>query len=396
MKQTFAFFLLLAALSAHAAEQTSAAVSAKSEQKGKPLVTLVSRAPESPSSGDAVVVTARASGIEDIVGVKVACSSPGQGTGAVLQAFDDGVSPDAAARDGVYTAVVSARPGGRSMEYRFIATNLKGEEFASDQASYVVQATPRPEFRVMQVDSWSSGILTKAQVDELVATCRAANLNVIMPEVRKVGDADYESQIEPRANNIEDGFDPLAYLIQLAHDTSGGKQHIAVHGWFVMHRIAKAEKLSPRHVLSRHPEYEMLKADGSRNEGNRYLDPGHPGAVDHNIAVILDCIRCYDVEGINCDYIRYPEDPGGWGYNSVSVARFNDVFKKTGTPAQDDPDWQAWRRECVSLELKKLYVKAWQVKPGVLLTCDTINWGDGYKGYKKSAPYIKAFQDWKR
>ena len=34
-------------------------------------------------------------------------------------------------------------------------------------------------------------------------------------------------------------FDPLGYLIQLAHDTSGGKKYVEVHAWFVMQRIAR-------------------------------------------------------------------------------------------------------------------------------------------------------------
>ncbi len=256
------------------------------------------------------------------------------------------------------------------------------------------QPAPRPELRVMQVDSWGTGILTSNQVEELVSTCRDNNLNTIMAEVRKVGDADYNSSIEPRATNISPDFDPLAYLLQLGHDTSGGRKRIAIHGWFVMHRISRGEPLDTRHVLMQHPDYEMVKRDGSHTQRNRYLDPGHPGTVDHNIAVILDCLSRYDIDGINCDYIRYPEDEGDWGYNPVSVARFNACYGKTGLPDPKDPDWAAWRRECVSLELKKLYVKAWKLKPRVLVTCDTINWGDGYRDFSTSRAYTQAMQDW--
>jgi len=265
------------------------------------------------------------------------------------------------------------------------------------------------EYRCIWVDSWywNPSFMDAGEADELLQTCRENNLNTVIVEVRKIGDAVFAG-IEPRVEDprwIAGGplFDPLGYLIEKAHDTSGGKQRVQVHAWFVAHRIFRNNlryrdgtlRLDdlPGHVLSLHPEYAMEDVNGNQVIDNGYyLDPGHPGVVDWNVAVIVDCLRHYDIDGINLDYIRYPGPT--WGYNPVSVARFNAVYGKQGRPSTSDPDWADWRRECVTLEVKKIYVKSLMVNPQVVLTTDTINWGCAFDDYEHSSPYVSVFQDW--
>lgn len=248
------------------------------------------------------------------------------------------------------------------------------------------------EYRSIWIDSWSAGILTEAQCDDLIQTCRDNNINTIMPEIRKVGDAYYYSNFEPRATNISPpSFDPLGYLCDIAHDTSGGKKYIEVHAWFVAQRISTSLSLPDGHVLSEHWEYVMTDSDGNTST-TLYLDPGHPGSVDHNVAVILDCLSNYDIDGINLDYIRYPGSD--WGYNPVSVARFNAFYGKSGQPSLSDPDWSDWRRECITLQVKKIYVKSLMIDPSVVLTADTVAWGWSWDDFESSAAYTSVFQDW--
>ncbi len=262
------------------------------------------------------------------------------------------------------------------------------------------------EYRCVWVDTWNTGILNKSQCDDLIQTCRDANINTVIVEIRKVGDAYYNSALEPRATNISGGssFDPLAYLLQIAHDTSGGKKYVEVHAWFVAQRISSSWPLPSahtqgaiKHVLHNHPEYVMLNSEGqpsASGSNTRYLDPGHPGAVDHNVAVVLDCLSKYDIDGINLDYIRYPEAAGDWGYNPVSIARFNAFYGKSGQPSASDPDWSAWRRDCVTNQVKKIYVKSLMVAPHVVVTTDTIGWGWTWADFQNSRAYAEVFQDW--
>jgi len=311
-----------------------------------------------------------------------------------ITAYDDGAHGDLAAGDSIYGAVIPPQPDGTSITAWLRAWDNLHQEGQSEPRVYYVGRNPGAEFRALWADSWAASFLNPSQADDLVDTARAANINVLMPEVRKVGDAYYDSAYEPRADNISGppGYDPLQYLIDHCHETSEGKK-LQVHAWFVMNRIAVGFSLPTSHVLVQHPEYEMLKNDGSIGS-TRYLDPGHPGAVDHNVAVVLDCVTKYDIDGYHFDYIRYPETAGYWGYNPVSIARFNAVHDRTGQPDDWDPLWKAWRRECVSLMVKKIYVKAWKIKPHMVSTAATVNWGWSYDDFSKSAPYNHVYQDW--
>ncbi len=253
------------------------------------------------------------------------------------------------------------------------------------------------EYRCIWVDSWNwnRSFMDAGEADELIRTCRDNNINTVIVEVRKVGDASYNSNIEPRIESYIKGgpsFYPLGYLIDIAHDTSGGEKYVEVHAWFVAHRILKTgTPYSPEHVLSLHPEYAMEDTNGNKiTNDSYYLDPGHPGVVEWNVEVILDCLQNYDIDGINLDYIRYPG--ATWGYNATSIARYNAFHGTTGTPSGSA--WSDWRRECVTLEVKKIYVKSLMLDPTVVLTADTINWGWGYDNFTTSTPYTSVFQDW--
>ena len=114
---------------------------------------------------------------------------------------------------------------------------------------------------------------------------------------------------------------------------------------------------------------KCLKKDGSVDETSRYIDPGHPGVVEHNLNVIMDCLENYDIDGVHFDYIRYAGRD--YGYNPVSVERFNTIYGRSGIPDATDEEWCNWRRECVTLEVKRIYINIWKEKPEVLLTTAT-------------------------
>lgn len=359
-----------------------------------PSITEYVRMPGKVDHDTPVSIRGRIASASTITSAAITYTVYPSGAETTVQAFDDGSHGDLAAGDGIYGATIPPHPNGTSVSVFIRAWDTENLEGRTEPRTYHVGRYPAREFRAIWADSWNDSFLNPAQANEFVDTARAANINLIMPEVRKVGDAYYNSALEPRATNISGppGWDPLQHLIDRAHDTTDGKR-IEVHAWFVMNRIANSAFLHPDHVLMKHPEYEMLKRDGTTGS-TRYLDPGHPGAADFNVAVVLDCVANYDIDGYHFDYIRYPEIAGEWGYNPVSVARFNAVHGRTGIPEDWDPLWRAWRRECVSLMVKKIYVKAWKIKPHVLSTAATVNWGWSYDDFTQSSAYSQVFQDW--
>src|SRR6266567_1754032 len=98
----------------------------------------------------------------------------------------------------------------------------------SPSPSPVVFGTP--QYRALWVDAFHDGIKSPAQVEKLVSDAHRANLNALIVQVRKRGDAYFNLGDEPRATDIQGpaDFDPLAYVIRLAHAMT---PRIEVHAW---------------------------------------------------------------------------------------------------------------------------------------------------------------------
>jgi uncharacterized lipoprotein YddW (UPF0748 family) len=151
----------------------------------------------------------------------------------------------------------------------------------------------------------------------------------LLVQVRGRGDAYYNSHFEPRAENLPDDFDPLAYLLRKA-----AAYHLKIHAWinvcYVWGRDTKP--LSPAHVVNQHPEwlihpiaYDPSQDDstleGRRNSEGLYLSPLLPEVQTHLLNVVNDLLSQYKVDGLHLDYIRFP------GYGFEFDASVRKVFK---------------------------------------------------------------------
>ncbi len=250
-----------------------------------------------------------------------------------------------------------------------------------------------PQLRAIWIDGFNEGIKTPEQIDTLLARVRQAKLNAVVVQVRKSADAYYNSHYEPRARDIAEDFDPLAYLIEKAHN---GKPYIEVHTW--LNTCAIGGNRHPRSLQSRFPNYLSLSDMGEDYDGEATkIDPGHPGAADWTFRLYLDVIRHYDVDGIHFDFVRY----GGerWGYNPESVRRFNERRgRPDGFPFFKSARFKHWRRDQVTALVRKTYLYAWTVNPRVLISAATITWGNGPETddlWTRSAAYSRVYQDWR-
>jgi uncharacterized lipoprotein YddW (UPF0748 family) len=246
------------------------------------------------------------------------------------------------------------------------------------------------EYRAVWVDAFHDGIKSPAQVDRLVANAHEANLNALFVQVRKRGDAYYTSPIEPRPWDIfaPPSFDPLGYLLRKAH---GANPPIEVHAWLNTFFVG----VTGTKVYYQHgKEWGGRSYDGSTGG---YLDPGNPEASAYTQEVFVEMAKRYPVDGIHLDFVRYPEG-GDWGYNPVSVARFNQARTRTGTPAPDDPAWSQWRRDQVTQFIRGLNKELKRVKPKLRLSAALIPWGSGPatdEAWQQTAAYSQVFQDWR-
>ncbi|MEZ6197310.1 MAG: family 10 glycosylhydrolase [Planctomycetota bacterium] len=259
----------------------------------------------------------------------------------------------------------------------------------------------RPEeIAAVWVDSWNPGLFDAAQIDRLVDWCRAEGINTILAEVRKVGDAYYDSRLEPRGVDatgarIPLSFDPLGHLLRRARSRG-----IRVEAWLVANRVWKDEApppiTLPEHLMTRRPEWLLRDRAGRiRAEGDPsvYLDPSDPEARAWVAEVAADLVRRYPVDAVHLDYIRYPGRE--WGYGERSLARFAAASGRSGSPAPDDPEFGAWRREQVTRELEEIRTAIRAVDPEIELSAATITWDEmGAGSYEATRGHGAVFQDW--
>lgn len=271
-------------------------------------------------------------------------------------------------------------------------------------------ATVRPEVRALWVDAFRPGFKTPEQVDKLIEDALNANLNTLIVQVRRRGDAYYNKSIEPRTEDPElaPGFDALQYIIEKAH-----ANQIEVHAWLNT-LVAWNNDLPPQdpnHVWNLHGpkvkaeetwvSYYRVYNNNTKKWSEKlypsfYLDPGNPEVVDYTTAVYLNVVKNYDVDGIHLDYSRYAGT--GWGYNPTSVARYNARFGTSGLPDPDDPRWAAWRREQTANLMRKIYLTAIALKPNLKVSSAVITWGEGpvtEGDWEKSRAYTQVYQDWR-
>ena len=271
------------------------------------------------------------------------------------------------------------------------------------------------ELRAFWADGFSAGFKTAQQVDEMLGRLHDSHCNAIFAQVRKGGDAYYASHYEPWAKDDTAHFDALAYLIQQAHAL---QPPIQVHAWINTCAVG-GNGTNPFNVVHLHPEWLSLNPDGVDFDGEATkIDPGNPGAADWTFRVYLDVARHYNVDGIHFDFVRY----GGptWGYNPVSVARFQQQVVGTtkpdataptvdGTksllpvpvpvPEPADADWKQWRRDQVTGLVRKVYAHAAAINPKIVVSAAVITWGDApaddAEWLEKSAAMNRTMQDWR-
>lgn len=194
------------------------------------------------------------------------------------------------------------------------------------------------------------------------------------------------------------GFDPLRIWIDEAH-----KNNIKVHIWFETFYVGNIPPSSnSNNILAVKPEwgnktlyaYSLDGATPSASEHNGYfLDPSNIEVQEFLAKLLWEIITVYKPDGINLDYIRYPQAisnsaTGNWGYTTNARSLFNQEYGIDPIALKtSDPLWINWnnfRRRQVSDFVQK--VGGMCKKKGIYLSA--VIFPD------KNAAYSKKLQDW--
>lgn len=205
------------------------------------------------------------------------------------------------------------------------------------------------EIRAIWALPW--GTNTPQKLDAFLADAVAARQTDVLVEVRYRSDALYQT------NRVPDRFpnpEPASYLLNgsdfdlLGHAiTEGHKRNLRVHAWLVAFAAtpADSQRIAQNYIWRNHRDWLTYDKDGkqfnSRSQFGYFLDPGVPEVQDHLLNVIGDLVSGYPrLDGLQLDYVRYPETKLGW--HPVSVARFQSSAKDTGL------DFNQWRQQQVT------------------------------------------------
>ncbi|RBM05041.1 family 10 glycosylhydrolase [Streptomyces sp. PT12] len=268
---------------------------------------------------------------------------------------------------------------------------------------------PPEQWRSYWVDAFNEGIYTPDQVDALIDDALAVNANALVVQTARRYDCFCNRALYPRTDAAIDPapYDPLEHVIDRAHAVG-----LEVHAWVNVNTMwnSVTPPTSPDHVFNQHgptaqgaERWLNKKADGTELVGaNAYIDPGHPAAVEYIVSAIQSIVAEYDVDGINLDYIRYPDGSAqtthsDWGYNDVSVARFQAATGRTDVPDPADQQWGDWRRDQVTGLVRRIYLGLWETDPTARLSMDAITYGYGPQsvgGWEGTRTYAEVLQDW--
>lgn len=165
-----------------------------------------------------------------------------------------------------------------------------------------------------------------------------------------------------------EGFDPLEVWIKEAH-----KRDMKVHIWFQSFYVGnEPPENDPSSILSVRPDWgNKIKRDSNSSKATRsgsehngyFIDPANPDVQEFLLELIDEIITEYKPDGINLDYIRYPNtaltsDTYAWGFTEYARNDFKQLYgvdpiTLTNTDAQW-LDWNDYRRNNVTQFVKKV------------------------------------------
>ncbi len=169
-------------------------------------------------------------------------------------------------------------------------------------------------------------------------------------------------------NEIFQGIDPLEIWLKEAH-----KRDMKVHIWFQSFYVGnKPPEYEQSSILSVRPDWgnkTKIDADSptptrSKAEHNGYfIDPANPEVQEFLLELLDEIITCYKPDGINLDYIRYPNanasnHMGAWGFSEYARNDFKDLYGidpvELTTADVQWLDWNQYRRNNITTFVRKV------------------------------------------
>lgn len=224
---------------------------------------------------------------------------------------------------------------------------------------------------------------------ELIGFAKKTRVKILFVQIYRANQAWFSSKVgDPapyEAARKALGEDPFAFLIKEAHAAG-----IEVHAWLNMLSLSANEeapllkKYGPR-ILTRNLDKKKTLAD-YKIDSQYFLEPGDTDVRTELGALVGELVQAYpDLDGIQFDYIRYPDSHPQYGYTEANMDRFK---RSTGLKKikEGSRAWNDWKRAQVTELLKMLIQKARAIRPNLQVSAT------GCMSYARALH--EAFQDW--
>jgi uncharacterized lipoprotein YddW (UPF0748 family) len=230
---------------------------------------------------------------------------------------------------------------------------------------------------------------SREEILKLVGFAKKAGIRVLFVQIYRANQAWFPSKVGDsapyEAARKTLGEDPFALLIREAHGVG-----IEVHAWLNMLSLSANEnapllkKYGPG-ILTRNLE-EKKTLEDYKIDSQYFLEPGDTRVRKELVLVVEEIVRTYPaLDGVQFDYIRYPDSHPRYGYTKINMERFK---KSTGLKKikEGSRAWNDWKRAQVTELLKLLIQKARALRPDIQVSAT------GCMSYARALH--EAFQDW--
>ncbi len=250
--------------------------------------------------------------------------------------------------------------------------------------------TPRHRGLFVSVIQDPPVLSSRQEISKLIDSAKELQIDTLFVQIYRANKAWFRSKVGDSASYQaamqEVGEDPFTLLIQEAH-----KNGIEVHAWLNLLSLSDnpnakiLKKYGPK-ILTQNGK-KKKKLEDYKIDNQYFLEPGDLRVRKELSKMVAEIVRAYpDLNGLQFDYIRYPDKDPPYGYTKMNMTR----FKKAAGVKRIDEDskaWKDWKRDQVTSLLKELIAKARTVRPEIQISTTGL------------MPYSRAlhegFQDWK-
>jgi uncharacterized lipoprotein YddW (UPF0748 family) len=228
-----------------------------------------------------------------------------------------------------------------------------------------------------------------APVTQLLDFARNAHIGILFVQIYHANKAWFPSRLADSEwyedNRKRLSEDPFAQLIEQAH-----RRGIQVHAWINLlslgeNRDAMIVKKYGRDILTTNLK-KKRELEDYRIDGQYFLEPGDPRVRQELAGIIREIVNAYpQLDGLQFDYIRYPDIDPHYGYSAMNMRRFKQA-SGLHTILDQSPAWKKWKRDQVTQLLTLLANEARQLRPNIQISTT------GCLPYVRA--YEEAFQDW--